>query len=108
MQSGQVSYDQLPLNPPGSEDSKGMRLSGAIRIACPFLFNTLQARGMKSIKKVLIANRGEIALRIIRTCREMGISTVAIHSEADENTPFVLAADESLCEDLLPLQSRTY
>ena len=35
---GQVSYDQLPLNPPGLEDSKGMRLSGAIRIACPFFY----------------------------------------------------------------------
>ena len=52
---------------------------------------------MKSIKKVLIANRGEIALRIIRTCKEMGISTVAIHSEADAKAPFVLAADESVC-----------
>ena len=52
---------------------------------------------MRSIKKVLIANRGEIALRIIRTCREMGIATVAIHSEADEVAPFVLSADESVC-----------
>ena len=52
---------------------------------------------MRSIKKVLIANRGEIALRIIRTCREMGIATVAIHSEADVTAPFVLAADEIVC-----------
>ncbi len=48
-----------------------------------------------TIKKILIANRGEIALRIIRTCKEMGIKTVAIYSEADQYAPFVKAADES-------------
>ncbi len=51
---------------------------------------------MRTISKVLIANRGEIALRIIRSCREMGISTVAIYSEADTTAPHVLAADESV------------
>lgn len=49
----------------------------------------------RNIKKILIANRGEIALRIIRTAREMGIQTVAIYSEADKNAPFVRAANES-------------
>ena len=48
-------------------------------------------------KKILIANRGEIALRIIRTCKEMGIKTVAIHSSADENAMHVRLADESVC-----------
>ena len=48
-------------------------------------------------KKILIANRGEIALRIIRACREMGISTVAIHSTADSNAMHVRMADESVC-----------
>ncbi|MBL6852704.1 MAG: acetyl-CoA carboxylase biotin carboxylase subunit [Alphaproteobacteria bacterium] len=48
-------------------------------------------------EKVLIANRGEIALRIIRACREMGISTVAIHSTADSNAMHVRMADESVC-----------
>ena len=43
------------------------------------------------IKKVLIANRGEIALRILRACREMKIQTVAIHSTADENAMQTLA-----------------
>jgi acetyl-CoA carboxylase biotin carboxylase subunit len=48
-------------------------------------------------KKVLIANRGEIALRIHRACKEMGISTVAIHSTADSNAMHVRMADESVC-----------
>ena len=48
-------------------------------------------------EKILIANRGEIALRIHRACREMGIRTVAIHSEADANAMHVRLADESVC-----------
>src|ERR1700735_2062516 len=48
-------------------------------------------------EKVLIANRGEIALRIHRACREMGIHTVAIHSTADADAMHVRLADESVC-----------
>ena len=53
------------------------------------------SRGM--FEKILIANRGEIALRVQRACREMGIKTVAVHSEADADAKYVMLADESVC-----------
>jgi acetyl-CoA carboxylase, biotin carboxylase subunit len=52
---------------------------------------------MAMFEKILIANRGEIALRIQRACRELGVKTVMVHSEADRDAKYVKLADESVC-----------
>lgn len=57
---------------------------------------------MKMIRKILIANRGEIAVRLMRTCQQMGIRTVAVYSEVDQHMPFVKLADESICLGAAP------
>jgi acetyl/propionyl-CoA carboxylase alpha subunit len=54
-------------------------------------------RKEKPVRRVLIANRGEIALRAVRACRRLGLERVAVHSTADANSPHIWAADRAVC-----------
>ena len=60
--------------------------------------------GLNTMKKILIANRGEIASRIIHTCKRLGIKTIAVYSEADADMPFVNEADDAFLIGPAPVQ----
>jgi acetyl/propionyl-CoA carboxylase alpha subunit len=68
----------------------------------------MEGRRRTSIRKLLVANRGEIALRVMRACRELDIATVAVHSVADLDAPFVQAADEAVLIGDGPAASSSY
>jgi acetyl-CoA carboxylase biotin carboxylase subunit len=83
-----------------------------MRQGCPVCADTVHisdpiAQARMPIGKLLIANRGEIALRILRSCRELGIATVAVHSTVDRNALHVQLADEAVCVGDAP-SSRSY
>ena len=79
-----------------SWESPGYRLAGEVVILA-YSMEQHPVPPIREIRRILVANRGEIALRIMRTAREMGIETVAIHSEADADAPFVRFADRAVC-----------
>jgi len=72
-------------------------LSVSHSLAKELYWNDRAVEGEQQFKKILIANRGEIACRVISTCRRLGIKTVAIHSDVDSSSKFVRMADEAHC-----------
>ncbi|KAI4877054.1 hypothetical protein NFI96_011297 [Prochilodus magdalenae] len=70
---------------------------GCYVISCHAQYSTVYDPNEKTFDKILIANRGEIACRVIKTCKKMGIKTVAVHSDVDSSSVHVKMADEAVC-----------
>lgn len=76
-------------------------------VHCKAHYSTVYSPSEKTFDKILIANRGEIACRVIKTCRKMGIQTVAVHSDVDSSAVHVKMADEAVCVGPAPT-SKSY
>ncbi|XP_029460364.1 propionyl-CoA carboxylase alpha chain, mitochondrial isoform X3 [Rhinatrema bivittatum] len=97
---------------PGVRGMAAMRKCTALRSrSCLVTFRTLYSAvhdpNEKTFEKILIANRGEIACRVIKTCKKMGIQTVAVHSDVDSSAVHVKMADEAVCVGPAPT-SKSY
>ncbi|XP_037126748.1 propionyl-CoA carboxylase alpha chain, mitochondrial isoform X1 [Syngnathus acus] len=89
-----------------------LKMAGVLQHApfqsgCKANYSTKPKTNEKTFDKILIANRGEIACRVIKTCKKMGIQTVAVHSDVDSNAVHVKMADEAVCVGLAPT-NRSY
>uniref|UniRef100_A0A8D0FTS6 Propionyl-CoA carboxylase alpha chain, mitochondrial n=1 Tax=Strix occidentalis caurina TaxID=311401 RepID=A0A8D0FTS6_STROC len=84
-----------------------MHVSGGRKACVSFISRFLLFFSLQTFEKLLIANRGEIACRVIKTCKKMGIRTVAIHSDVDANAVHVKMADEAVCVGPAPT-SKSY
>ena len=94
-QPQQQQREQIPSSTTMWRSLPSYRLRAISSIARRCLSTT--SSPLKPFEKVLIANRGEISQRVMRTCNALGIDTVAIYSTADAHAPFVTMADEAIC-----------
>uniref|UniRef100_A0A8D0A6T0 Propionyl-CoA carboxylase alpha chain, mitochondrial n=1 Tax=Sander lucioperca TaxID=283035 RepID=A0A8D0A6T0_SANLU len=81
--------------------------SGGCAVHCNAQYSTVHSPSEKTFDKILIANRGEIACRVMKTCHKMGIQTVAVHSDVDSSAVHVKMADEAVCVGPAPT-SKSY